>query len=234
MAEGPVASFPEYTGENSGPTGRRCGLCVFVSHLLFAQITDAKVYKMETYPVDIEAGQLVHWLRVESEAVPSTFRIAARRIRELKEIAGSEGHLGDDEREDLTEVETIATLEIAPAHANEGWLLSVVVEDELGPRLSNGGGQDEPTEQVMDLGTFDKEFIRPGRGIVTVVAETRDSVAKEHVTRLVEAIETNRHPARKSKKQSLRCPAAASRHQSDRRERTLVVAGPVASRLPLQ
>jgi hypothetical protein len=149
---------------------------------------------METYPVDIEPSQLVRWLKVESEAVPSTFRITARRSRELKEISGNEGHLGDDEREDLTEVETIATLEIAPAHANEGWLLSVLVEDELGPRISNGDGAAESTGQVIDLGTFDKEFIRPGRGIATVVAETRDPAAKRHIARLIEAIETNRHP----------------------------------------
>jgi hypothetical protein len=149
---------------------------------------------METYPVDIEASQLVRWLKVESEAAPSTFRITARRSRELKEISGNEGHLGDDDREDLTEVETIATLEIAPAHANEGWLLSVVVEDELGPRVTNGDGAVESTGQVIDLGTFDKEFIRSGRGIASVVAETRDPPAKRHIARLIEAVETNRHP----------------------------------------
>jgi hypothetical protein len=153
---------------------------------------------METYPVDIEPSQLVRWLKAECEAVPSTFKLMARRHRGLKEISDKEGHLGNDDREDLTEIETIATLEIAPAHASEGWLLSVVVEDELGPRLSNGGG-DETSEQVIDLGTFDKEFMRPGRGTASVVAETRDSAAKEHVTRLIEAIETNRHTSRASK-----------------------------------
>ena len=112
----------------------------------------------------------------------------------MKEISGTEGRLGDDEREDLTEVETIATLEIAPAHANEGWLLSVVVEDELGPRVSNGDGAVESTGQVIDLGTFDKEFIRSGRGIATVSAETRDPAAKRHIARLIESVETNRHP----------------------------------------
>ena len=31
-----------------------------------------------------------------------------------------EFHLGDEEREDLSEVATVATLEIAPRHTNEG------------------------------------------------------------------------------------------------------------------
>jgi hypothetical protein len=112
----------------------------------------------------------------------------------MKQISSNEGHLGDDELEELSEVETIAILEIAPAHSNEGWLLSVVVEDELGPRVSNGDDAVESNGQVIDLGTFDKEFIQSGRGTATVFAETRDRAAKRHITHLIEAVETNKHP----------------------------------------
>ena len=98
------------------------------------------------------------------------------------------------EREDLTEIATIATLEIAPVHAEDGWLLSVVVEDEVGPRLSNGSAGGE-AEQQIDLGTFYEEFIRPGRGNATVTAEIADPAAKEHLARVLQAIETNRHGA---------------------------------------
>jgi len=46
-------------------------------------------------------------------------------VRELP--AGKETHFGDEERIDLSEVATIATLEIAPSHASDdGWLLGVV------------------------------------------------------------------------------------------------------------
>ena len=83
-----------------------------------------------------------------------------------------ESHLGDEEREDLSEIATIAALEIAPAHASDGWLLRVVIEDEVGPRVPDGntgaGG-----EHRIDLGTLYHEFIRPGRGSVNVVAERR-------------------------------------------------------------
>jgi hypothetical protein len=150
---------------------------------------------METYPVDIDPGQVARWVKAECEVTPSAFKISARRNREAREIPlRAEIHLGDEEREDLTEIATIATLEIAPVHASDGWLLSVVVEDEVGPRISNGSAGGE-TEQPIDLGTFYKEFIRPERGNANVTAEVADSAAKEHLARILEAIETNRHGA---------------------------------------
>lgn len=151
---------------------------------------------METYPVDIDPDQVVRWVKAECEAAPSSLRVAARRSREVREILlRQEAHLGDEERQDLTEIDTIATLEIAPWHAGEGWRLSVVVEDEAGPRISEGS-ESGATEQQIDLGTFYKEFIRPGRGIANVIAEVENESAKAHVTRLVSAIETNRHAER--------------------------------------
>lgn len=151
---------------------------------------------METYPVDIDPDQVVRWVKAECEAAPSSMRVAARLSREVREIPlRQEAHLGDEERQDLTEIDTIATLEIAPMHASEGWRLSVVVEDEAGPHMSEGS-ESGATEQQIDLGTFYKEFIRPGRGIANVIAEVENESAKAHVTRLVSAIETNRHAER--------------------------------------
>jgi len=148
---------------------------------------------MESYPVDIDPGQVVRWVKAECEAAPSRLRVTARRSRETREIPlRSETHFGDEERQDLTEIDTVATLEIAPAHAGEGWLLSVVVEDEAGPRVSDGGESGE-VEQRIDLGTFQKEFFRPDRGVANVFAEVENDSAKEHLTRLISAIETNRH-----------------------------------------
>ena len=148
---------------------------------------------METYPVDIDAGQVVRWLKAETDVAPSEFRISARRSAIPQDIPlRSETHLGDSEREDLSEVETIAMLDIAPVHATEGWLLSIVVEDELGPRLL---GESAGEDQAIDLGTFAKEFIRSGRGTVSVMAEVQNAAAKARLTRLISTIETNRHAA---------------------------------------
>jgi len=148
---------------------------------------------METYPVDIDPAQVVRWVKAEHETSPSTFKIAARRSREVREIpARRELHLGDEEREDLSEIATVATLEIAPVHAADGWLLRIVVEDEIGPRISEGEMTSE-SEQQIDLGTFYHEFIRLGRGSPNITGEVDGPGAKDRLTRLLQMIETNRH-----------------------------------------
>ena len=147
---------------------------------------------MQPYPIDIDPEQIVRWVIAEHEAAPSTLRTVARRTIEVREIpARREFHLGDEEREDLAEVATIATLEIAPAHAADGWLLTVVVEDEVGPSI--------PQEEQIDLGTFYKQFIRSGRGSASVTAEVENSAAEAHIARLLDAIERNRHSPSRGK-----------------------------------
>ncbi len=141
---------------------------------------------MQPYPVDIDPEQIVRWVVAEHEVAPSTLKTLARCTTELREIpARREFLLGDEEREDLSEVATIATLEIAPAHAADGWRLTVVVEDEVGPRI--------PQEEQIDLGTFYKQFIRSGRGSASVTAEVENAAAEARIARLLEAIERNRH-----------------------------------------
>ncbi len=150
---------------------------------------------VQTIPIDIDPGQLVHWLEVECAIAPSIFKITGSRSRSTQDIpVRSELHLGDIEREDLSEVEMIGTLEITPAHDSGGWRLSVVVEDELGPRLLDGSAGDWP-EQAIDLGTFAKEFIRSGRGTASVFAEVEDAAAVDRVQQLINMIEADRHPS---------------------------------------
>ena len=148
---------------------------------------------MRTYPLDIDPVQVVRWIMEDHQAAPSRFRILALYTSEVRDIpARRELHLGDKERENLTEVDTIATLEIAPAHAGDGWLLTVEVEDEAGPRLPERGPLVEGDGQI-DLRTFYDEFIRPGRGIANVVAGVEDDAAEVHLNKLVSSIEKNRH-----------------------------------------
>lgn len=154
---------------------------------------------MQSYPLDVDPQQLVRWILAEYAAVPSTFRLTATRRREVREITRREAHLGEQEREDLTEIATIAALEIAPVNASDGWLLRVVVEDEAGPRVWDGdeGGEGD---QRIDVGTFYTAFIRPERGVANVTAEVEGSVAKARVTRLIHIIEKNHHKHRGSSK----------------------------------
>jgi len=148
---------------------------------------------METFPVDIDPEQIVRWVMAEHRALPSAFRISAWRATEMREIPNrKEIHLGDQEREDMSEVATIATLEIATFHSHDAWRLIVIVEDEGGPRVPDRSAAADGEEEI-DLGTFYEEFIRSGRGSVNVTAEFEDSTAKAHITRLLNRIETNRH-----------------------------------------
>jgi len=149
---------------------------------------------METFPVDLDPAQVVRWIIAEQHAAPSTFRITANRATETRDIPmRKELRLGDEEREDLTEVATVATLEIAPFHSEGGWKLTMVAEDEVGPRAlatrAAIGGEEE-----IDLDAFYRDYIASGRGSVNVTAEVDSSTAKALVTRLLHSIETNRHP----------------------------------------
>lgn len=149
---------------------------------------------MESFVIDIDPGQVVRWVMAEHDAAPSSLKTSARRRTEVREIpARREYHLGDEEREDLTEVATTATLEIAPAHDRDDWHLIVTVEDEIGPRGS-ADGTEFGAEQQIDLGTFYNEFVRPGRGIANVVAEVDSPSARLDITRLLASIERNQHP----------------------------------------
>ncbi|MGA7325608.1 MAG: hypothetical protein WBX25_14230 [Rhodomicrobium sp.] len=147
----------------------------------------------KTYPVDIDPAQLVRWIRAECERDPWSFRIAATRKQEVRDLpTGMESHLGDQERDDLNEVATIVTLEIAPAHKSEGWLLRIVVVDEAGPRLLDGAIE-TGRERQIGLGTFYKQFICPERGIAEVIAEVDTPAAKMRLTRVLSRIERNSH-----------------------------------------
>jgi hypothetical protein len=148
---------------------------------------------MRTYPVDVDAGQLVRWIMEEHKGAPARFRTLARYEAETREIpVRRELHLGDAEREDLSEMDTIASLEIAPQHISDGWLLTVVVEDEAGPRLLDKRPLAASGQQI-DLQTFYSEFIRPGRGIANVEAEAADEAAEARVANLINSVVANRH-----------------------------------------
>jgi len=153
---------------------------------------------MDSFPVDIDAKQIVRWIMAEQARAPSTFKTAARRASEVHAIPQrAEFHLGDEEREDLSEVAMVGTLEIRPAHAGDGWLLTVTVEDEIGPRLADAEEATE-IEQQIDLGTFYSTFIRPERGIANVVAEFDGPAARTKITKLLATIEQSREAGRGS------------------------------------
>ena len=148
---------------------------------------------MEPFPVDVDPKQIVHWVISEQRVSPSALKAMARRTNELRPIpARADLHLGDEEREDLSEVATIATLEITPAHPSDGWRMTITVEDEIGPR-GPGRGTMVEDDQEIDLETFNSLFIRPERGTTTVVAQADNAAAEALLSSLLASIETDRH-----------------------------------------
>jgi hypothetical protein len=148
---------------------------------------------MEPFPVDIDPTQIVRWITAEHRVTPSSLKIMARRTTEVRQIPDREElHLGDEEREDLSEVATVASLEIAPADPSDGWRMTVVVEDEVGPRGPDRGTMVEDDQQI-DLESFYSQFIRPGRGTATVVAQADNAAAEARISRLLASIESDRH-----------------------------------------
>ena len=129
----------------------------------------------------------------EHRITPSSLKITARRITEERQIPPrAEFHLGDEEREDLSEIAIVATLEIAPPHPSDGWLMTIIVEDEIGPR-GPGRGTTVEDEQPIDLETFYSQFIRPERGTATVVAQADNAAAEARILSLLASIESDRH-----------------------------------------
>lgn len=151
---------------------------------------------MELYPVDIEPAQILRWVLAEQEVAPTRLKATATRAAETHELpTRKEARLGDQEQNELSEVATLATLQIRPADPAEGWSLTITVEDEVGPRLLADSSGVEP-EQEIGIGEFFDEFVRPGRGVANAVAEAENPAAEERLNRLLEYIETNRHTAK--------------------------------------
>lgn len=147
---------------------------------------------MESYPIDIDPDQVVRWLLAEQATGTLPVWINALQHSEIREIDTQQDiRLSDEERDGLSEAATVAMLEIVPRRASEGWRLTIVVEDEAGPRMVGAGSGEE---RPIDLGAFHRRYLRPDRGTVSLTAEVEDSDGKAHLDRLLRTIETNSHP----------------------------------------
>ena len=148
---------------------------------------------METYPIEIDPEQIVDWIMAERLVAPNEFRVSATRAIETRELpTRKEVRLGEVERDDLIEVAAIGTLQIAPAHETEGWRITILVEDEFGPRSLDESEASEE-EQEIDVAAFYDSFIRPPRGNASATAEVENSDAEKHLNRLLKDIELDRH-----------------------------------------
>lgn len=154
---------------------------------------------METYPIDIAPDQVVRWLMVEGRLHAFDLLVSATRSFGTGELTGGASRrLGDEEREEVSEISEVGVLEVMPRQKPHIWTLRIRVEDDIGPRLP----EDEPvpeTEEELDLPTFYEEFIKANRGVAEVSLDAESPAAKAQATRVLNAILTDRHQRGKGK-----------------------------------
>jgi len=148
---------------------------------------------METYPLDIAAEQVVRWLVDETRMGRRSLQIRATRAYADDEIPNPQDHgLGQEEREDVTNVTAVGILEIFPTHRAEGWLLRVRVEDALGRRLPEDASVSDTPEEI-ELASFQDEFVLPDRGTTFVAVEADSDEAWSSFQTLLDKIRANKH-----------------------------------------
>ncbi len=147
---------------------------------------------METYPVDLDASQIVRWLIEEQRRGTLQLDVAATRSYVVEEFERADlNQIGEDVA-DLNDVLAIGTLEVRPHNEKNGWLLRIRVEDRFGPRLPED--EDAPDgEEEIDLQTFEADFIAPERGEAEVLLEAENAQAKASFTRLFNHMLRNEH-----------------------------------------
>lgn len=145
---------------------------------------------MAEYALDLDAGQIVHWLKGEA---------AARRRRKLDLRAtreySAEPVPGDPENGDEPEVATLTTtgiLEVQPVDVEHPWMLRIRVDDVVGSHLPEDESVPEDAEEI-GLDDFYEDFIVPDTGTiyVSLVAETPEG--KHAFDRILPEIVTDRH-----------------------------------------
>jgi hypothetical protein len=148
---------------------------------------------VEPVTVDVDAKQIVRWLLADERIKTFDLLVSATRSYERVELTpGEEGRLGDEESEELSEINETGLLEVMPRKEPGRWALRIRVTDDIGPRMPD----DEPVpseDEEIDLATFHAEFIQVERGFTEVGAEVQNRAASADLTRLIEAIVTDRH-----------------------------------------
>jgi hypothetical protein len=172
-------------------------LCLPVD--LAARLRRAKV---PSYAIDIAAEQVVRWLLDEQRSgrLPVEVRTSRRYVSEPLERPESVG-LGDEDQADLGDVVAVGILELSPPPGKNGWMLSIRMEDPLGPRTPD----DEPVpegEEEIDLETFQADFIAPGRATEDVTLDAGTKRARAHFEALFADLLLDRHAAGRSKRRS--------------------------------
>ena len=148
---------------------------------------------MERYSLDIAPEQVVLWLLDEQRRGRRKLEVSASRAYEAPEIAARElSGLGDEERDELSDVLEVGLLEVTPPPGSARWTLRIRFEDDTAQRLPEDEAVPEGEEEI-DLETFYRDFIEPPRGTLEVSVEVESPAAKGQLNKILNAILRDRH-----------------------------------------
>lgn len=147
---------------------------------------------MTEYGLDLDAGQIVHWLKDDQAAgrrrilqVRATREYAAEPVADPEEAG-----IGEDR--EITVLTTIGALEVWPVGVKHPWMLRVRVADVIGSHLPEDESVPEDAEEI-GLDAFYRDFIAPDTGTVSVVVESDTPEGKAAFDRVLSEIITDRH-----------------------------------------
>ena len=147
---------------------------------------------MAEYGLDIDAYQILHWLRDEQAAGRGGgFDIRAMREYSSEPLADP-AEAGLDEDQDAASLTTIGTLEVRPVGSSQRWTLRVRVEDQIGSHLPDDESVPEDAEEI-DLDAFEADFIALDNGTIYVSLDAETPEAKQAFDRLLPEMLTDRH-----------------------------------------
>lgn len=147
---------------------------------------------MTEHGLDIDAGQIVRWLK-DDAAAGRRRKLDIRATREYatEPVANAdEAGLGEDD--EAAALAAIGLLEVRPRDVGHDWVLRVRVEDVVGPHLPDDESVPEDAEEI-DLDAFQSDFILPDRGMVEVSVRVETAAAKRAFDRLLKEMITDRH-----------------------------------------
>ena len=148
---------------------------------------------MLEYDPEISADQIFHWLK--EELASGRQRITCRAT--CKYVADElNGEHVEEVNEDtgVHSMSTMATLEISPASAADGWMLKVFAEDVVGPHVPEDSSVPGGPEEI-ELDDFFTKFIAPDSGAVFVSVSAESEAAKAQFDSLLSEMTEDRHIA---------------------------------------
>ena len=146
---------------------------------------------MQEYELDTFSDQIVHWLSEELARERPRVSCVATRDFVFDERADLQS-AGLGEETDAASLVTVGTLEVKPVFVDEGWRLTVRVEDTVGPHTPEDSSVPDYPEEI-DLDDFQAQFTASDNCTEFVTLRTDTETAKRRFDELFVDIVKDRH-----------------------------------------